>query len=68
MIKVIDVDNLFDKYISDYVYGNIGKVNPEEIENKIPQLYEEFGDTSLKELDGKTPNEYYKQFSGADLV
>ena len=38
MIKVIDVDKLFDEYISDYVYKNIGKVKPEEIENKIPML------------------------------
>lgn len=68
MIKVIDVDALFDKYIEEYVYSNIGKVNPEEIENKIPELYVEFGDKQLKELDGKTPNTYYKQFSGEELV
>lgn len=68
MIKVIDVDELFDKYISDYVYSNIGKVKPEEIENKIPQLYAEFGNAKLKELDGKTPNEYYKAFSGKQLL
>lgn len=68
MIKVIDVDVLFDKYISDYVYGNIGKVKPEEIENKIPELYLEFGDTKLKELGGKTPNEYYKSFSAEELI
>ena len=68
MIKVIDVDELFDKYISDYVYSNIGKVKPEEIENKIPQLYTEFGNAKIKELDGKTPNEYYKAFSGKQLL
>ena len=68
MIKVIDVDELFDKYISDYVYASIGKVKPEEIENKIPQLYVEFGKTKLKDLDGKTPEEYYKNFSGKELL
>ena len=68
MIKVIDVDKLFDKYISDYVYSHIGKVKPEEIENKIPELYEEFGSSKLKELDGKTPQEYYKSFSGKQLL
>ena len=68
MIKVIDVDKLFDEYISGYVYKNIGKVKPEEIENKIPQLYVEFGDKKLKELDGKTPNTYYKSFSGEELL
>lgn len=68
MIKVIDVDTLFDEYISGYVYKNIGKVKPEEIENQIPKLYVEFGDKPLKELDGKTPNTYYKSFSGKELL
>ena len=68
MIKVIDVDKLFDKYIESYVYSNIGKVKPEEIEDKIPQLYLEFGNQKLEELDGKTPNSYYRDFSGKELV
>ena len=68
MIKIIDIDALFDKYISDYVYTSIGKVKPEEIENKIPELYVSFGDTKLKDLDGKTPNEYYRSFSGQELI
>ena len=68
MIKIIDIDNLFDKYISDFVYKNIGKVEPDEIENKIPELYEKFGVEKLKELDGKSPEEFYKGYSGAQLV
>ncbi len=68
MVKIIDVDELFDKYISDYVYQNIGKVKPEEIENKIPELYVQFGDEKLEQLGGKTPNEFYKQYSGKELV
>ena len=67
-MKIIDIDSLFDEYISDYVYKNIGKVKPEEIENKIPELYVQFGDEKLKELDGKTPNTYYKNFSGEELL
>jgi len=68
MIKTIDIDSLFDKYISDYVYKNIGKVKPEEIENRIPELYLEFGNEKLTELDGKTPNEYYRSFSAEQLI
>lgn len=68
VIKVIDIDELFDKYISDFVYGNIGKIKPEEIENEIPKLYEKFGDTPLKELDGKTPNAYYRESTGEELI
>ncbi len=68
MIKVIDVDGLFDSFISDFVYKNIGKVKPEEIENKIPELYIEFGKTPLKELDGKTPETYYKEGDVNELL
>lgn len=68
MVKVIDLDQLFNKYIEDFVYSNIGKLKPEDIENKIPEFYVKFGDEKLKELDGATPNEYYKQFSGEELI
>ncbi len=68
MIKVIDIDELFDKYISDYVYSNIGKVKPEEIENKIPELYAQFGKTTLRELDGKTPETFYNSYSADQLL
>ncbi|MCQ2387533.1 MAG: hypothetical protein MJ066_03700, partial [Clostridia bacterium] len=68
MIKIIDIDELFDKYISDYVYKNIGKIKPEEIENEMPKMYEKFGDEKLKELDNKTPNTFYRQYSMAQLL
>lgn len=68
MIKIIDIDRLFSEYISDYVYANVGKVNPEEIENKMPVLYTEFGSKPLKELDGKTPESYYRDYPVADLL
>ncbi len=68
MIKIIDLDSLFDKYIEGYVYKNVGKVKPEEIENNIPVLYQKFGDEKLAELDGLTPNEYYKNFSVKELL
>ena len=68
MIKILDVDKLFDKYIEGYVYENIGKVKPEEIENEIPNLYVAFGDEKLDELDGKTPNTYYRDFSTLELL
>lgn len=68
MIKLINLDNLFDKYIEKYVLDNVGRIKPEEIENKIPVLYAEFGDVPQKELDGKTPNEFYRCFSPAELL
>ncbi len=68
MIKVIDIDGLFDKYIEDYVYQNVGKLKPEEIENNIPILYEKFGKESNVLLDGKCPEEYYKDSSIKELL
>ena len=68
MVKIIDIDSLFDKYISDYVYKNIGKVKPEEIENNIPKLYEKFGKESLQELNGLTPETFYQEYSTLDLL
>lgn len=67
-MKIIDIDALFDEYISDYVYKNIGKIKPEEIENQMPILYTEFGDAPLKKLDGKTPNTYYDDYSVKELL
>lgn len=68
MIKIVDIDGLFEEYISSFVKENIGKIKPEEIENEIPVLYEKFGKETLKELDGKTPETYYKDFSAEELV
>ncbi|MBQ9485388.1 MAG: hypothetical protein IJU83_00965 [Clostridia bacterium] len=68
MIKIINLDRLFDKYIEGYVLSNVGKIKPEEIEDKIPVLYEEFGNAPQKELDGETPNGYYKRFSPTELI
>lgn len=68
MIKVIDIDTLFSEYISSYVKENIGKVSPEQIENKVADLYSTFGDKKLKELDGKSPIEYYNSFEANELL
>ena len=68
MVKIVDIDALFDKYISDYVYKNIGKVKPEEIENNIPKLYEKFGKEKLGELDGLTPETFYIEYSANELL
>lgn len=68
MIRVIDIDALFDKYIEKYVYDNIGKIKPEEIEDNIPVMFEKFGREKHPELDGKTPSEYYQGYSAEQLL
>ena len=68
MKTIPDIDSLFDKYISDYVYKNLGKSTPEEIENEISLLYSQFGNKKLKELDNKSPVEYFAQFNASELL
>ncbi len=68
MLKIIDIDSLFSDYISDYVYANVGKINPEEIENQMPVLYTEFGKKTLKQLDGKSPEKYYRGHPTDQLI
>ncbi len=68
MLKVIDIDALFDEYVSDYVYKNIGKVKPEEIENNMPKMYEKFGKEKFSVLDGLTPETYYVDYSAKELL
>ena len=67
-MKIIDVDALFDAYIGEFVVKNIKVLKPEEIEDKIAELYVKFGDEKLKELDGKTPNTFYRDCSGKELI
>lgn len=67
-IKTIDLDKLFDEYISDYVYKNVGKIKAEEIENNIPVLYGKFGDEKLAALGGKTPNTFYRDYPAESLI
>ncbi len=68
MVKIIDLDKAFQNYIEKYVMENIGKIDPEDIENKVSDLYLSFGDEINALLDGFSPNEYYKQYSTNELL
>ncbi len=65
--KVIDIDSIFDQFITEYIQQNKGKFSEEEWENKICNLYEKFGHTKLSELDNLTPETYYNGLSGKQL-
>ncbi|MBE5756489.1 MAG: hypothetical protein E7342_01690 [Clostridiales bacterium] len=67
-MKIVDIDSLFDEYIKEFTYKSIGVLKPEEIEDKIGELYIKFGDEKFKELDNKTPNTFYAEFSGEELI
>ena len=59
MIKPVDVNGLFQKYVRDYLVKNKGKIKPDEVEEKTAEIYRDFEKTNFSELDGKTPDTYY---------
>ncbi len=68
MIKIIDLDNLFTETYRKKIEDVISSNKESEAEDKIAKLYGEFCDQKIKELDGKSPKDYYKSFSGKELV
>lgn len=65
--KVIDIDSIFDNFITEYIQQNKGKFSEEEWENQICNLYEKFGHTKLPELNNLTPETYYNGLDGKRL-
>ena len=66
-MKPIDFDGLFDKKLAKYLQENAGKFTEKQWEDKIPALYQKFGDTYLKSIDS-TPRGYYARMSDKELV
>ena len=66
-MKPIDFDGIFDQKLAKYLKENAGKFTEKQWEDKIPFLYQKFGDTYLKRIDC-TPREYYKRMSDKELV
>lgn len=67
-LKVVDIDNIFDTFLVNYIRENSGKLTEKQWEEKIPVLYLDFGEEKIDELDGHTPNEYYANASGEELA
>ena len=59
MKNVIDVDKLFENFMRRYVAEHKGQYQENEWFDMLPDLYEKFESTPLKELGGKTPSTYY---------
>lgn len=59
MLKTVDINGLFQKFVKEYLVKNKGKIKPDEVEEKTAEIYGEFENTAFVELDGKTPKSYY---------
>ena len=66
-MRPIDFDGMFDKRLAKYMQENAGKFTEKQWEDKIPLLYQKFGDTFLKSV-GATPRGYYQTMSNKTLV
>ncbi len=65
--KLVDIDKLFDDFLTEYITKNRGKYSEKDWESKIPELYTEFGKTELAELDGHTPLNFYDGLTAKEL-
>ena len=62
MSKLIDVDKLFSNFAPQFIAINYANCEPDEIEEKIDEIYYHFGNTKLSELGDKTVVEYFESF------
>ena len=53
-MKIFDIDELFEKYVRELMVKDAGKFTEEEWEDRIPTLYEEFGNKPLSCFGGKS--------------
>ena len=68
MSKLIDVDKLFSNFAPQFIAVNYANCEPDEIEEKIDEIYYHFGNTKLSELGDKTVVEYFESFTADQLV
>ena len=65
---MIDIDFLFDSYLDKFIEEEAEGLTEKEVEQKIAQLYLEFGDKKLTELGGLSPKEYFASKKSCELI
>ena len=65
---MIDIDALFEGYFRKFIAQNTGKYNDSQLENKVGEIYENFGNTPIKELGNVSPRDYFKRMKDDELV
>lgn len=61
-----DFDALFENYLQKWLEENKGKYTADELEDMLPQLYEEYVTTPCEEADGLAPEQYYARIDDAN--
>ena len=65
---MIDIDALFEKFFRKFIAENIGKYSEDELESKVGEVYDDFGNAPLKELGDISPREFFKNMNDKELV
>lgn len=66
-MQLIDFDNMFDVKLTRLMEENKNKYTEKQWEDKIPKLYQKFGDTYVAKIKC-TPKQYYAKMTDAELV
>lgn len=64
--EIIDFDALFTQYMQDWYEENREKMTPDEMEEKMPDLYFEWVNMKNEEIGGVSPKEYFDDISNPD--
>ena len=60
-----DFDLIFEEFMTEWLEEHNGEYTPDEAEDMLPSLYEEWINTPLDELDGLSPDEYFSSMTSA---
>jgi len=65
---MIDFDKKFQNYFEKWVQDNAGKYTYDEMEDKIPEIYDEWLNAPDGELNGKSVSDYVNAMTADELI
>lgn len=67
MMRLIDFDERFAAYLRDWMSSHEEEYeDPDDMEDEVPEVYQQFLDTPADWLQGQKPGEYFEGFDSAD--
>ena len=63
---MLDFDALFEEFLKNWINEHRGEFTADELEEKVPELYESFVTSPCAEADGLTPEEYYARYESPE--
>ena len=65
---MLDFDKSFEEYAIRWYDLHRDELEEEELEDKMPELYEEWANTPMDELSGLTPQAFFCDIDAPDLI